>query len=84
MSRPNLGGTAEVSNLLGVSRQGVSNYRQRHPEFPEPWYDLACGPVYNLDEVAAWGVKTGRLVERTGVHYVPKPAPRGHARLVRG
>jgi DNA-binding CsgD family transcriptional regulator len=57
-------GVSEVAELLGVSKQRVSELRRTHPEFPEPVADQAAGPVWAksslglfLDE---WPRRAGR------------------------
>ncbi|MEX1046174.1 MAG: hypothetical protein WD757_06815 [Actinomycetota bacterium] len=58
-----LAGVAEVASLLGVSKQRVSELRDR-PGFPEPVAELAAGPVWRLPTlerfVAEWKRKPGR------------------------
>lgn len=46
-----LGGTAEVADLLGCSRQQIYSLRQRD-DFPEPVACLAATPVWDLRLVA--------------------------------
>ncbi len=49
------GGTAEVAEYLGVSRQVVVNWRARFSKsFPKPVALLAMGPIYRLCEVRDW------------------------------
>ena len=50
-------GAAEVAELLGVSRQRVTQLTSR-PDFPQPAAVLAMGKVWLLDDVRAW--KTAR------------------------
>lgn len=57
MDRPDLVGIAEIADALGVSRQAVTNWRTREwiePAFPDPWYNLACGPIFSWLEVLEW------------------------------
>ncbi|KOU76768.1 hypothetical protein ADK57_04445 [Streptomyces sp. MMG1533] len=48
-----LGGVSEVAELLGVSRQRLGILRNGG-SFPDPVADLAVGPIWDLDEIAAW------------------------------
>ena len=48
-----LGGVTEVAAELGVTRQQVTNLRQR-PDFPEPVAVLAMGEVWDLDVIRRW------------------------------
>ena len=48
-----LGGVAEVTEHIGVSRQRFADLRAR-PDFPEPVADLASGPVWDMDEIKRW------------------------------
>jgi predicted DNA-binding transcriptional regulator AlpA len=45
-----LGGTAEVAELLGCTRQQIYSLRQRD-DFPEPVTRLAATPVWDLRNV---------------------------------
>jgi hypothetical protein len=51
-----LAGVAELSRLLSVRRTTISQWhsRQRTNAFPEPLATLACGPIWDQDEVADW------------------------------
>jgi len=56
-------GVSEVAELMGVSRQRVSEIRARD-DFPEPVAELAAGPVWAVSSlrsfVANWPRKPGR------------------------
>lgn len=54
-----LGGVTELVELLGVSRQRVSQLRAR-PDFPDPVAEIGVGPIWNLDAVAEWGASGAR------------------------
>ncbi len=58
MRRPRLAGLAEVAEVLGVNKRSASRYTRR-PDFPEPLARLAAGPIWDADEVEAWGVRYG-------------------------
>jgi hypothetical protein len=50
---PDLGGVYEVAQHLGMSRSALADRRQRH-DFPQPLAQLMCGPIWDLDEIAAY------------------------------
>jgi len=60
---PALVGVSEIAKLLGVSKQRVSELRQR-PDFPAPIAELAAGPVWMLPSLQqflkGWTRKPGR------------------------
>ena len=58
MGRPRLAGLAEAAELLGVNKRSASRYARR-PDFPEPLARLASGPIWDADEVEAWGREHG-------------------------
>ncbi len=45
-----IGGTAEVAELLGCSRQQIWSLR-RKPEFPQPVLTLSATPLWDLRAV---------------------------------
>ena len=49
----NLIGAQEIRDLLGVSRQRVYQLAKR-PDFPRPFFRLAQGQVWLVEEVEAW------------------------------
>jgi predicted DNA-binding transcriptional regulator AlpA len=53
-------GVAEVAELLGVTRQRVTQLAKTDG-FPEPQVRLASGPVWESADVEQWARKTGRL-----------------------
>lgn len=54
---PELGGVAEIAEMLGVTKQTVLKYAGR-PDFPEPLERLAAGPVWKRADVEAWAART--------------------------
>jgi hypothetical protein len=50
----NLVGVKEIADLAGVRNSAVSNWRERHPSFPRPLADLACGPVWDAKPIKDW------------------------------
>ena len=53
-------GTAEIADMLGVSRQRVHQLVTR-PDFPEPTAVLAAGMIWERSAVEDWARSTGRL-----------------------
>jgi len=53
-----LAGVREVAELLGVSRQRVSQLAEK-PDFPKPLDRIAAGPVWRLADVKAWAKGRG-------------------------
>ncbi len=56
---------AEISRLAGVTRATVSNWRRRHPDFPQPRGGTEASPSYDRREVEAWLAARGRLPARS-------------------
>ena len=54
---------ADIARLAGVTRATVSNWRRRHPGFPEPSGGTAASPAYDRTEVEAWLAARGALPE---------------------
>lgn len=57
---PDLVGTAEIAELLDVSRQRVHQLVTR-PDFPKPIAKLAAGMIWERLDVQRWARETGRL-----------------------
>ncbi|MGI5330258.1 N-6 DNA methylase [Actinomadura nitritigenes] len=55
--------TSDIARLVRVSRAAVSNWRRRHPGFPQPVGGTPASPVFSLAEVEAWLRAQGKLVE---------------------
>ncbi len=55
-------GTAELAELLEVSRQRVFQLTSR-PDFPAPVADLRMGKIWRTADVLAWAKATGREVD---------------------
>jgi hypothetical protein len=59
-------GSSDIADLLGVVRSAVSNYKKRHPDFPEPVVTIAgvglsSGiTLYLRSEVLTWYVNRMR------------------------
>ncbi|NKZ05001.1 N-6 DNA methylase [Actinomadura latina] len=56
---------AEISRLAGVTRATVSNWRRRHPDFPQPSGGTEASPSYDRRRVEAWLDARGRLPARS-------------------
>jgi prophage regulatory protein len=53
-------GVAEITQMLGVSRQYVDRLT-RGSGFPVPEAELASGRVWKREDVESWARATGRL-----------------------
>jgi predicted DNA-binding transcriptional regulator AlpA len=54
-------GTAEIAELLNVSRQYVDRLSRRDPTFPGPLGRTTAGRIWRRDDIEAWAKETGRL-----------------------
>ncbi|MEV4614418.1 N-6 DNA methylase [Kitasatospora sp. NPDC049258] len=54
---------AEIARLAGVGRAAVSNWRRRHPDFPEPVGGTESSPTFRLDQVEGWLRGQGKIAE---------------------
>lgn len=52
---------AQIARLAGVGRAAVSNWRKRHPTFPEPVGGTETSPTFALAAVEAWLRDEGKL-----------------------
>jgi chromosome partitioning protein len=50
-------GVQEIAEIAGVTKQAVTNWRARFPDFPPPLAELGSGPVFDRDRVRAWLLK---------------------------
>jgi predicted DNA-binding transcriptional regulator AlpA len=53
-------GVAEIADRLGVERNTIHRWRERHPDFPEPAAVLKGSLIWAWPDVAAWAKATGR------------------------
>ena len=53
-------GTAEIAELLDVTRQRVHQLQQQ-PDFPKPVACLSMGHVWERAAIVEWAERTGRL-----------------------
>ncbi|MFB4315132.1 N-6 DNA methylase [Actinomadura sp. 21ATH] len=56
---------AEISRIAGVTRATVSNWRRRHPDFPQPSGGTEASPSYDRRQIEAWLDARGRLPARS-------------------
>jgi SAM-dependent methyltransferase len=54
---------ADIARLAGVTRATVSNWRRRHPDFPEPSSGTDASPAYDRGKVETWLAGRGLLPE---------------------
>ncbi|MCZ2528015.1 N-6 DNA methylase [Streptomyces sp. HB2AG] len=54
---------AGIARLAGVGRAAVSNWRRRHPDFPQPVGGTDASPSFSLPEVEKWLRDQGKLAE---------------------
>lgn len=55
----------DIANRWGLSKQGVNNIANRHPDFPDPITIIADGrvPVYSLEDIQAYEKRRNRKVK---------------------
>lgn len=53
-------GPAEIGSLLGVEANTINVWKVRHADFPRPVRRLKSGDVWDVRDVQAWAVATGR------------------------
>src|SRR6476620_12094331 len=66
MSTPDISLTitaSDIAQLAGVGRSTVSNWRQRHDDFPKPVAGSAASPRFQAAAVRAWLKINGRDVK---------------------
>ncbi|MEU7107872.1 N-6 DNA methylase [Streptomyces sp. NPDC046215] len=54
---------AGIARLAGVGRAAVSNWRRRHPDFPQPVGGTETSPTFALGDVETWLRHQGKLDE---------------------
>jgi hypothetical protein len=54
-------GAAEIAVRLGVARQMVHTWRQRHVDFPQPVATVTNTLIWAWPDVERWAKSTGRL-----------------------
>lgn len=65
MARQEIGlelwGNAEIAGYMNVHPTSINRWRM-HNQFPQPYVELAMGPVWLADDVRAWFSK--RAIEK--------------------
>jgi SAM-dependent methyltransferase len=54
---------ADIARLADVGRTAVSNWRRRHPDFPQPVAGTPASPLFALADVEAWLRGQGKLLQ---------------------
>lgn len=61
-------GVSEIAEMAGITKQAVSNWRERFADFPKPVADLKSGPVWRYPTVQDWarlhGIELKALTEQ--------------------
>ena len=63
MKPPPVLAAAEIAQLLGLSRQRVTQLSAK-PDFPAPIATLSVGKIWAYADIKAWAEQTGRSVHR--------------------
>lgn len=84
MSDETLVSAAEVARLAGVGRAAVSNWRRRHPDFPEPVAASSATPAFRRAAVEQWLRREGKLADSAPADMLWRAldADRGRADMV--
>ncbi|MET3860471.1 hypothetical protein ABIE38_001393 [Dietzia sp. 2505] len=66
MSSPSMSlvAASDIAELAGVSRAAVSNWRQRHDDFPPQVAGTKTKPLYAVPDVTTWLAKQGYTVNQ--------------------
>ncbi|QAY71795.1 DNA-binding protein [Xylanimonas protaetiae] len=64
-------GSAEVTALLGVSKQRTYQLTGR-PDFPAPVAELKMGKVWRTADVMQWAIEAGRAVDTAVEEFDPR------------
>ncbi|MEU3723400.1 N-6 DNA methylase [Streptomyces sp. NPDC031705] len=57
---------AAIARLAGVGRAAVSNWRRRHPDFPEPVGGTDASPQFALEAVEEWLKQNDKIAATAG------------------
>jgi chromosome partitioning protein len=60
-------GINEISEMAGVSRQAVTNWRARATDFPAPVSELASGPIFRRSQIRSWLRRKKRKLPMTHI-----------------
>ncbi|NMH99929.1 N-6 DNA methylase [Pseudonocardia acidicola] len=60
----------DIARLGGVGRAAVSNWRRRHPDFPQPVGGTASSPRFSLRDVEDWLRRNGKTYDVSVVERV--------------
>lgn len=44
-------GLVEAAEILGITKQNLTNVRHRDPQFPQPLAQLRMGPVWKTEQI---------------------------------
>jgi hypothetical protein len=61
-----LAGAHEIGKVLGVAPNTINAWLRRDNGFPRPLVKLACGNVWDINDVLAWAKRTGRSIHSAG------------------
>jgi chromosome partitioning protein len=56
-------GLAELAEVLGVTKQVITNWKTRREGFPSPVVELKSGPVWSREKIEAWAKDEGIEVQ---------------------
>lgn len=54
MKKIELVGISEFAAAAGVTRQLIVTWRTRYPNFPSPYAQLICGPIWRRADAIKW------------------------------
>jgi predicted DNA-binding transcriptional regulator AlpA len=57
-------GQAEIADTYRVSTAAVTNWRERHPDFPAPVYSYGRTAVWLRNDIHEWAKRHGKGAER--------------------
>lgn len=75
-------GTAEIAQMVGISRQRVNEIARTDPDFPAPEAELAAGRIWSRQSIEAWMAERARPKQGatvTDIRGVPVIHPREFA-----